>query len=96
MTVDLHEAELAALRHTKMREKRLLPDRERAENREDKGRGYGTSLRRCVHEKYSSDLKKLQAVQVGPEYHRGLLPELTGCMKKMLGADIYKLPNVSC
>lgn len=48
-------------------------------------------MRRCVHERDSSDLKKLQAVQVGPEYHRGLLPELKGYMKKMIGADIYEL-----
>lgn len=39
----------------------------------------------------SSDLKKLQAVQAGPEYHRGLQPELKGCIKEMAGADIYKL-----
>lgn len=38
----------------------------------------------------SSDLKKLQAVQVGPEYHRGLQPKLKGCIKAMVGADIYK------
>lgn len=48
-------------------------------------------MRRCVAERHFSDLKKLQAAQVGPEYHRELQPELKGCIKEMVGADIYKL-----
>lgn len=48
-------------------------------------------MRRCVHERDSCDLKKLRAVKVGPGYHRGLQPELKGWIKKMVGADIYKL-----
>lgn len=28
---------------------------------------------------------------MGPEYHRELQPELKGCIKEMVGTDIYKL-----